>query len=40
MQKIKQTLKSFVDFITEAQMRRAERVLACYKKNGSLGRWR
>jgi hypothetical protein len=37
MQKIKQTLKSILDFITEAQMRRAERVLACYKKNGSLG---
>jgi len=34
---IKNFFKSFIDFITDAQMRRAEQVLAYYKKNGTLG---
>jgi hypothetical protein len=36
-QMIKRFFKSIIDSITEAQMRKAERMLACYKKNGSLG---
>jgi hypothetical protein len=34
---IKKFFKAILDSITDAQMRKAERVLACYKKNGSIG---
>jgi len=37
MKKIKSFLRSVLFYIEDAQMRQAERILACYKKNGSLG---
>jgi len=39
MKKLQNIIQSFLAFVEDAQMRRAERVLACYRKNGTLGTW-